>query len=415
MQIIASIVEQHATELAFLWSQRARLAVAPNCRLRELAAVDERLRAHLSGLIAAGTTGRTIASKILTLEDGGDHFALAALALATGHKAELHRVLAASEAGSKDHQRAVIGAFGWTAPTLLREVVAELFASRSVFHRTIALASCAAHAVDPGQALVSALQVSSLCARAAQVAAIIGRVDLLPRVVQALDTMEGNEDSLRLALGALLLGERNLGRARLFRLAMVPSEFQRRALVPALTAADIEMGNQVLKRLRGVGVAEEVVIEGAGYVGDPRYVPWLIGQMENPRLARRAGFAVSLITGVDLVAAELARALTTIEELPDEDSSDEEVAMGDDEALPWPDKEKVTVWWKQRHRMYAEGNRHLCGAPVTAHQCREVLLMGFQPQRAVAALHLKVADPTRRLFEYRAPAWRQQRWLAQMH
>jgi len=42
-----------------------------------------------------------------------------------------------------------------------------------------------------------------------------------------------------------------------------------------------------------------------GAIGDPSVIPELIGQMENPELARAAGSAFSLITGADLSYEDL--------------------------------------------------------------------------------------------------------------
>ena len=53
------------------------------------------------------------------------------------------------------------------------------------------------------------------------------------------------------------------------------------------------------------------------------------------------------------------------------------------------------------------------GDPVTRARCIDVLKSGYQRQRILAANHLRLLDPGTPLFNTSAPAWRQQRLLAQ--
>jgi len=46
-------------------------------------------------------------------------------------------------------------------------------------------------------------------------------------------------------------------------------------------------------------------IIGAGSLGDPSSIPWLIEMMEIPELARVAGESLSIITGLDLAYEDL--------------------------------------------------------------------------------------------------------------
>jgi len=52
------------------------------------------------------------------------------------------------------------------------------------------------------------------------------------------------------------------------------------------------------------------------------------------------------------------------------------------------------------------------GEPLNAENCQRVLRTGYQRQRIAAALYLSLLNPGTPLFEWRAPARRQQRLLA---
>src|SRR5688572_19522370 len=55
--MILEILQRHAEEVAFLWRLRDAAAVAPHHDRTSLAALDERLDAHLDGLRIAGDQG----------------------------------------------------------------------------------------------------------------------------------------------------------------------------------------------------------------------------------------------------------------------------------------------------------------------------------------------------------------------
>jgi len=57
LAIIEDIVSQHAEEAAFLWLLRSYATRAPHYDLADLAALEERVDAHLDGLRIAGDAG----------------------------------------------------------------------------------------------------------------------------------------------------------------------------------------------------------------------------------------------------------------------------------------------------------------------------------------------------------------------
>lgn len=131
--------------------------------------------------------------------------------------------------------------------------------------------------------------------------------------------------------------------------------------------------------------------------------------MREAAHARAAGEALATITGCNLVAERLeavaAPAGTTI--APSEDPAAEDVALDEDEHLPWPDADAVAAWWKQRAGAFPAG-RLLAGRPVA--EARAVLSTGTQRQRIAAAVELARAGAA--LFPWSAPAARQRATLA---
>jgi uncharacterized protein (TIGR02270 family) len=134
--------------------------------------------------------------------------------------------------------------------------------------------------------------------------------------------------------------------------------------------------------------------------------------MEAPKLARIAGEAFAMITGVDLAYEDLEGEWPEgFEAGPTENPEDEDVAMDPDEDLAWPAPALIDRWWAANAERFPAGRRFLCGQPVSEAYCREVLRTGYQRQRIAAALDLALMRPERPLFEWRAPGFRQQRLL----
>ena len=81
-----------------------------------------------------------------------------------------------------------------------------------------------------------------------------------------------------------------------------------------------------------------LAVTACGIIGDPAFVPWLIGRMEIPELARAAGESFSMITGVDLAYDDLdTDAPEGFQAGPNDNPDDDNVALDPDEDLPWPD------------------------------------------------------------------------------
>ena len=142
------------------------------------------------------------------------------------------------------------------------------------------------------------------------------------------------------------------------------------------------------------------VVMGAGILGDPAFVPWLIKRMESPELARLAGEAFTMITGVDLAYQDLNQ------DAPAEPESDDAAVaitpLDYESNLPWPSSLLVREWWVRNQHMYSEGSRYVGGKPVTAQSLVEILTGGKQRLRAAAALELALLNPSDVVFEVRA-------------
>lgn len=425
---ILTVVQQHQEEAACLRSTREHLVRAPHVRLHQLRRLDDRIAAHLDGLAVAGEFGTRLCTAALESPGIGEVFAATVRAIEDRNAASLARLLGLAEAESEaglgaglGPDRGLLSAFGWVSAASLRGISKELLGSRSAFQRRVGLAACGMHQVDAGPALDAAVRDADagLRLRALRVAGELGRLDLLPACVQAVSDASADDGPcgapfrFDAARSALLLGDRDTSVACLRTLAESPGPRRLDAVRWLLTTLASREARVVLKQLAEDPGNLRLLIAGVGAAGDVHYLPWLIQQMADLKLARLAGESFSTITGVDLAALDLElKPPEGLETGPNDDPADNDVAMDEDESLPWPDPAKLTAWWKAKASSFTPGTRFFMGQPTTESHCQGILATGFQRQRIAAAVHLRLLQPGRPLFNTAAPAWRQQRLLA---
>ncbi len=405
------LVTDHAEETAFLWLQRTHAVHAPNYAPQQFADLDERLTAHIDGLRVAGDEGWHIVEQGLETDGPEDFFPAAVLALeATDGRFErlVERVKSAP-----DVVPGIISALGWVSTRFLAGRVTALIDAADPLRQKLGIAACALHRKDPGAALDRLLDapVDSVRIRAARSVGELGRADLAPRLAAMLEA-DKLELRYRAARSLVLLGARTTALDTLAAVALAPGPRQQPALELALRAMDPKRGHVLLRQLEQAPGAMRLRIIGAGHVGDPRYVPWLIEMMAQPALARIAAEAFVNITGADFNLEQLeVPPPDGFEDGPTEDPDDENVELPEDIALPWPDRARLARWWDANRSRFTVGRRYFLGEGPTHEHSIHVLKEGFQRHRVAAAEHLCLLQPGTPLFNTAAPAWRQQRLL----
>lgn len=420
---IAAVVLQHAEELADLRIQRAALVRAPHLGLTDLRELDECLAAHHDGLAVAGESGtRGCMGQALKHATAGAMFAAAAHAIGRRDEATMDRLFACTRWGA-DALRGVASGMAWMPARCMADVMQPLLASDDAQRRLIGLATCRLHGIDPGPALTAGLQSDHvpLRAQALLAAGSLGRTDVLQTVRAALEDAAVAGEAAR---ALCLLGDPEPAWPVLQALALNGATDHRDTRWTALTLlmlslpfeATGDLVHSIGQSSRGVLARQRLAIRAAGLDGSAEWLPWLIQQMQDgsPH-ARLAGESFSMITGADLAALGLDRlAPEDVAGSPDDDpeAEAEDVAMDEDEGLPWPDPGRVQSWSDAHAALLPTDGRCFMGAPPSVAHCEQVLRTGTQRQRIAAAYYLCVLQPGRPLFNCAAPAWRQQRLLA---
>ncbi|WP_215907711.1 TIGR02270 family protein [Geomesophilobacter sediminis] len=405
---IQEIVHEVLNEAGFLRMLRSKSVRAPQISLRDLILLDERLEAQIDVLRVAGDAAWDRCETALAGADPDFTFAAAVLAFESGNESRIDHVL--QTAGEDpDQARVIISALGWIEFEKAKPQIYRLLTTPSPFRRYLGIGGCAAHRHDPGSHLNTAAYDSSslVKTRALRAFGEIGCFNNI-RFYPLRQQLAAAEDGIRFSAA--------------WSLALAGDDEAVEALKPFV--ADPRFGEEALNLLlRRLKPATAVVwqhelaaspararlaVLAAGIVGEVSAVPWLLEQMTVPEMARCAGEAFTMITGVD-VAAEGLQGLPPegFAAGPTDDPQDSNVELDPDEDLPWPEPFFVGVWWRNHRRNYQNGVRYLLGKPIVPDQLRRVLLVGGQRQRAAAALELALMEPGRPLFNVRAPAFRQ--------
>jgi uncharacterized protein (TIGR02270 family) len=333
------------------------------------------------------------------------------LALESGEPRKWREVLAVGTS-SAEAARGLVSALGWLPFQDGAKPIAELLASSAPAQRRVGIAAAAAHGLAIEPEIEAALDDCDprLRARALRAAGQLGFHRLRSAVAAGLTDRDATARFWAAWAVARLGGEEAI--PVLQAIAVADASYRNQAVEVALRAMALPAANTWRRKLARTPRLRRLSVMGAGVIGDPRAVPWLIDQMGHPDLARISGEAFSAITGVDLALQDLeGEQPDGFTAGPNEDPQDDNVALDTDANLPWPDPDRVARWWHAHRARFITGRRHLLGKPIARESLEVALRAGFQRQRAAAALELALLDPSQPLFDVRAPGRRQQALL----
>ncbi len=413
--VLVNIIRRHAEEAALLWPLRDAAIHSPFYDLAALCRIDDRIEAHLDGLRIAGDAGWEMCRAGLVNPEAGEVFTAAVLAIERANVQAFAEVLACG-AQSAALERGVVDALGWVPLARGKRYLKELLAddASETLHR-FGIAGAAIHRYNPGVRLDAAVGARdvALRARALRTVGEIGRSDLLPALRQEFDS---DDKACRFwaAWSALLLGQ-PLARDVLWNFALAGGHFGEHAFSMLIRATDLASAHTMVRKLAAAKETLRTALAGAAMLGDPELLPWIHDCMDDSEQARFAGWAFSMITGVNIVAEKLSRPpVAGFCPIHTGDPSDTGTVPDPDDMLPWPHASAIQAWYERTRAMLPSGSRLLLGKPMTPVWLTEVLRMGAQPARAAAAIELSLNSPGDPLFPLHAPGYRQTKLLAGM-
>ena len=407
------VVEQHAEEAAFLWLLRDDAVRAPNYNLQDLADLDERVEANIDGLRVAGDVGWEYCEKGLEKEEPGEVFAAGVIAFEGNDESRIQKVLEIA-CSAPELGRALVSALGWLTFEQARTHAEWLLRSEDTKAARIGLTGFAVHRQDPGPFLVDVITSYDphLRARALKTAGELGKTNIISFLMDALSDAD-ETCKFYAAWSAARLGQRNdRVIAVLKEITLRGRDYCERAADMVMRVLDVRSAKAWYRDLLKNSDTARCAVIGAGALGDPELIDDLFLLMEKEEMARVAGEAFSMITGVDIEYEDLdGEEPEGFKGGPSEEAEDEDVAVNKDEDLPWPSPEMIKKWWQEHRKEFRRGIRYLRGKEMSIGSLKDALIHGNQRQRAAAALEMAIREPLKPLFEIRAPGKRQLKLL----
>ncbi|HYO59190.1 TIGR02270 family protein [Archangium sp.] len=405
--MLMDVLEEHLDEASFHWMLWERALLAPNFDLEATAEQEERMLAHLDGLIEAGPPLQGFLESNLTSSEPLKVCAAAFALLGWEEETGLECVLAALRVAATPQRNALGRALELCECDGLEERLLSLLASE--------------------EAGLQATVLEVLASRGMTVPAVLERFVLheVPAVRSA---------ALR-ASRWLLAGVRRewLTRSLASSSLEVRSAAMEVGLAAGLRAAweaclqEAGEGNREAMGLLAVGGGEREVAFLVERLSTPRLRPhvlWALGLsgqvtaaeaclewMEDKKAAPLAAEAFCAITGLVLKGSyvssgQLQRAPEEPIPLQEEDL-DADLTPKPEDALPWPEAQAVADWWRQKRERFQPGMRYLRGRPYDAAALLEALGREPMRRRHMLAMELAIRSQGGRIVPTRALTWRQ--------
>ncbi|WP_224360784.1 TIGR02270 family protein [Hyalangium versicolor] len=386
------VLEEHFAEAAFLWSQWERALQSPAYDVLETAALEERLLAHLDGLVLGG---EVVAGELLlpALEaDDAGKISAAAFALLSGNgKRELEETLAVFDGGDALQQNSVGRALGLSEREGLEAALRKRLKADDVALRVAAFQVLSFRGAisaefrgewlyrdDAGQVIAALQDANPLSQDIVQ--------SLLPRLL--VDPRPGVREAAIMA--GLVSGASPAWKA-CRQVAKEGGEGRRQCLVTLALGRD-EKDAEWLASLVNNEEQRADVLWALGFSGQTVAAEACLQVMHDERVANLAGEAFSAITGLKLEGKYQLPPPEEEESLVplDDEDLDKDLVPGPEASLPLPAADAVEGWWKQARKSFERGTRYLRGQKADEVELLDALRSEPMRRRPVHALDLSI-------------------------
>lgn len=395
MEFLRDILEEHLEEAGFLYLQRRSALEDDAYDPDDLAALEERLLAHIDGLVVAGAEAWELLAPRLASSAEDEAFVAGLTALATGDVGRRDQLLAAFGMASAETLSGLRAAFCARGLGDLAEPLKDLLSHAEPAVAAAVLEILAFHRQgltprDITTALAGAEPVTQAAGLAA--AAAMGWREFAASAAGFLTAEDPQLVAAAVRAGFILGDDRGLERCRALLAGGDPSCAPLQIWLGL--AGHVEDAGLLAAGLDAAGRDRGAVI-ALGWLGRPEAVNGLLRRLERPGLDRQIAAAVRRLTGVDLAAAGLVlpeAGLAPAPEVIDDDGA--EFGLDDPDAfLPRPDPSKLIAWWKAHGGEFRGGRRLRYGRPLDREALLGILRSGGLAERHLAACELARLSP----------------------
>ncbi len=407
------MADLHAMKIGFLWKSRSTAVDQPNHLPASLAQLEQRIHRHLDGLLLQPELAWDICKKSLELAQPEETFTAALLAFTCGNTEKTAQAVKAGFVNANTF-KALVSALEWLPESSGLKWIQPGLSSHDLDYNLLAISVCRLLAHDPGEPLTQLIKRSAeqqqhfLFIQCLRLAGELKRMDLKADCHKAA-TADNTDVRFWGIWSSVLLGERDHA------LALEPytlhiNPWQQKAIQLAFRVIADNTADTWINHLlhHSDPLQQRCGVKAIAANGRPQRIPDLITAMKKDTLARVAGEAFNLLTGIDIEQQQLTRPIPVRKwKLDNLDDSELDIEL-EDSKLPWPDADKITTRWQQHSADVESGQRYFMGkgfkaSTMTGH-LNNIIASGYQRQRHAAALELALLEPTHPLHNTRAPS-----------
>lgn len=417
-QFSDNINEQLKHDAPFAWFLRHNACQSPIFRLSDIVRLDECLTNFLHALQLSEQNGASLAQR-LRLDDWGARFVLFWLGIESGN----HDYCLQAADGIEDEDES--------------DELAEAFAWFSALDKIEAMLKTLGDSPDSNpwvkRAAIRACQLNDISLTSDYLTGVLNSDEAINQLA-VLDYIASQRVDLSVTIAPLLQHtDARVGLAALIATIYLPqpssdllSDFTpyinkenvqlKLALQHAFVITTADEAKQLVTSLKTDDYSPRIVMYAMGLSGLVAFIPELLALCEDEALAKPAGEALAMITGLDLEEANLSLSHGdyTLREVGDD--FDETLDKDDwvshyETDLPFPDAKGLTDWWASHQSDFQANQRYLAGASISVSAMQTVLYSGHQLQRTMAALHLAYLDKNQKIFQTGASSKRQSEQL----
>lgn len=399
------VFERYVDDAAFLWVLRDQAVEQFNYNLDDVIELEQRIDAQLDGLISAPSLAWELCEQALSFEEAGEVFCAAIIAFTSLDVEKIQQVVEVALEQDAAY-KGLVSAMAWLPGKFIHSWVKKFFTSKDMAHKALAVAVCSARREDPAAYLTAILQREDCLADESlhwRCLKLIGQLKRRDQIDALLNGLSHENPKIQFwaAWSLTLLGEAK-GREALQTFVFNEGEFQNKAIDLIFKCLEHSAARQLIAKLGQDKNQIASVIRASAVLGDPQAISWLIRLMHDPKLARKAAAAFTVITGVDLVSNQLSVDAPINDEVSTDDHNEDDIALDEDEFLPWPAAEQVALAWQSWQGRFSPGQRYFMGRVVEPEQVKQSLKNSAQPLRELAALELALLQPQQYLINVKA-------------
>lgn len=378
------LYEQHASEVAHLWGLWFGATMQPQYNPLRLAELEKRVFNHIAGLMHKPDWGWQACLDNLEFMAEGEVFAATQVAFRS-YNTERIKYVVDTALASPPLYLGLLTALTWLPADICHPWLKKFFESKNLQHKLLALDACLFRNEDPGHYLMTM----------AKRADCVNDINLLQSIwkcvgnfkrkdVYELAELAKPENCFYSIRADILLGnEVPVDALRPF--VFDNSEYREEATELAFRTLPQAQARNWISELAQSPGQKPWVIKATATLGDPRALGWLVNQMQEPIVARLAGYAFTQMTGVDIAAGLEASSPYSLEQQLELD----DIAMDEQEFLPWPNAQAIEAFVNANaNKHLAAGERYCWGRKISKQDLQTLYDQGTQPARRAANYEL---------------------------